>query len=135
MMDAGKRASARFYLDHIVYPVLDSVAKDHGVRTEEQIALMIRNKETLENHLDDPRVVEKLNDVMKNPGVRFLLGRFKGYLEYSREQVFASLPWWMERMEETRPSFHRVLTEEPGGSEWFGDTLYGVIELFRKYSK
>jgi hypothetical protein len=135
MMDAGKRASARFYLDHIVFPVLDSIAKDHGVRTEEQIALMIRNKDTLGNHLDDPRLVEKLNDIMKNPGVRFLLGRFKGYLEYSRQQVFSSLPWWMERIEETRPSFHRVLMEEPGGSEWFGDTLYGVIELFRKYVK
>ncbi len=135
MIDAGKRASARFYLEHIVFPVLDGIAADHGVRTEEQIAQMIRNRETLESHLDDPKVLDKLNDVMKNPGVRFLIGRFRGYLEYSREQVYKTLPWWMERIEETRPSFYKVLIVEKGGSEWFGDTLYGVIELFRKYVK
>ena len=135
VLDSGKRASARFYLDHIVFPVLDNIAREHKMGTEAQISQMIRKKETLESHLDDPRVVNKLNEITRNPGVKFLLGRFKGYLEYSRDKVFASLPWWLERIQETRPPLYKIISEEPGGNEWFGDTLYGVIELLKKYAE
>ena len=63
---------------------------------------IVAKNDTLKNHLDDPRVLAKIKDVMGNPGVRFLLGRFKHYLNYSRDEVFEALPWWIERRQRRR---------------------------------
>ena len=131
----SRRASARFYLSHIVFPVLDDFAASNGLTINDQIAKMIGNKDTVRRHMSDPQVVEKLEFVMAHPGVHFLLGRFEGYLNYSKEQVFEALPWWMERIRETRPDFYKVLVDEPGGREWFGGLLFETISIVKEYLK
>jgi hypothetical protein len=70
---------------------------------DKQVAEIIRKDDTLRSHLDDPKVLEKLEDVISNSGVRFLPGRFKGYLNLSREEVINAILWWIDRIEETRP--------------------------------
>jgi len=135
LFGAGRRASARFYLSHIMFPVLDNVAASHSLTINDQVAKMIRNKDSLQSHLDDPKVVKKIEEASANPGVRFLLRHFKSYLSLSRDEVFDALPWWIDRIEETRPSFHKVLVEEPGGGEWFGNVLFETLTIFREYLK
>ena len=135
LFGAGKRASARFYLSHIMFPVIDNVAASHGMTVDDQVAEMIRKNDSIRSHLDDPKVVEKLKEVIVNPGVRFLLSRFKGYLNLSKDEVLVAIPWWMNRIKETRPSFYRVLVKEPGGDKWFGNSLFETLNILKEYSE
>ena len=116
-----------------MYPVLENVSSSHKITIEAQVTDMIRKNDSIRTHMDDPRVVEKLREVMANPGIRFLLGRFKGYLNYTKDEVRRALPWWMDRIRETRPSLYKVFTGEPGGCDWFGNVLYETLTIFKEY--
>ena len=128
-------ASARLYLNTVVFPMLEGVAKKEKVSLEQQVSNMIKNGVTLGTYADNLEYRKKIDEIFSHSSVLFLLNRFKGQLDTPESKVRGSMPWWMERIKETKPDLHHVISLEPNGQEWLAQIFIDVIELCRGYLK
>ena len=128
-------ASARLYLNTVVFPMLEGVAKKEKVSLEQQVSNMIKNGVTLGIYADNPEYRKKIDEVFSHSSVRFLLNRFKGQLDTPETKIRSSMPWWMERIKETKPDLYCVISVEPKGQEWLAQIFIDVIKLCRSYLK
>jgi hypothetical protein len=94
---------------------------------------MIRRRERLRDHSNDPRFRKKLNSIVNYPGVHFALTKFRNQLEVSDEEIVNSVPWWMDRLKETSPSLHDTIDGESDGKIWFGEVLIDLVSLLHEY--
>jgi hypothetical protein len=76
---ASSRASARFYLQNVVFPMIDGLVKEK-ISFEEQVTNPIRSGETLRKYADKPELQERFDETLGNPAVRLLIGRFRSHL-------------------------------------------------------
>lgn len=135
MAELIRVVSARLYLNTVVFPMLESVAKKEKVSLEQQVSNMIKNGVTLGTYADNPEYRKKIDEVFSHSSVLFLLNRFKGQLDTPESKIRGSMPWWMERIKETKPDLHCVISVEPKGQEWLAQIFIDVIKLCRSYLK
>ena len=128
-IDFIERASARRYLKSVVFPIIEDVAKKENVPLERQVSNMIHRGDTLGSYAGKPKYRKKIDEVFSHPGVRFLLNQFKDQLNTSESEIRSSMPWWMERIKETKPELNRVIAKEPKGQEWLAQIFIDVINL------
>ena len=131
--DQAQVASAHFYIRHVIVPSIEKLASAEHVDSEHEVKNMIRRKERLMDHSDDPRFREKLSDVVAFPWVHLALTSFRGHLEVSDEKIMNSVPWWMDRLKETNPSLYNAIDGESEGRHWFGEVLVDLVALLREY--
>jgi len=134
IVEHSKKASARFYLRSVVFPVLDGLAEKEKVSIEQQITNMIRRDETLHFYENNPDFKKRFDDTLGNPAVRHLLRRFRAHLDTTEEEIRGSIPWWFERMRKTRPEICSVITNEPNGENWLGTIFVDIVNLCRRYA-
>ena len=82
---------------------------------------------------NEPRLRNKLDDILQHPGVHFVLVNLGSNLEISNEKTMASIPWWMDRLKETNPSLYNKVDLESGGRLGFGTVLVDMVALLREY--
>ena len=128
-IDFIKRASARRYLNSVVFPIIEDVAKKENVSLERQVSNMIQRGDTLGSYADKPEYRKKIDEVFSHSGVRFLIRQFKDQLDMPEGEIRSSMPWWMERIKETKPELNRVIAKEPKGQEWLAQIFIDVINL------
>ena len=128
-----KRASARLYLNTIVFPMIEGVAKKENVSLDQQVLNMIKRRDTLGAYADKPEYRERIDGVFSHSSVRFLLNRFKGHLDTPDSDIRGSMPWWMERIKETKPELNKVIAGEPEGQDWLAQIFIDVIKLCKSY--
>jgi hypothetical protein len=127
--------SARLYLKTVVFPMLEGVAKKEKISIEQQVSNMIKNGVTLGSYADNPEYRKKIDEVFSHSSILFLLNRFKGQLNMPESKTRGSMPWWMERIKETKPDLYSVISVEPNGQEWLAQIFIDVIKLCRCYLK
>lgn len=133
LQDQVQVASAHFYIQHVIVPSIERLASEEHVDSEHEILNMIRRRERLRDHSDDPRFRKKLSSIVHYPGVHFTLTKFRVHLETSDEKIKNSVPWWMDRFRETNPSLYNVIDSESEGRLWFGEVLIDLVALLREY--
>ena len=87
-------------INHIIVPIFDRLASEKHVDSEHEICLMIKRNEHLIDHFNDPRLRNKIDEILQYRGVHFALAKFGSRLETSNEKIMASVPWWMDRLKE-----------------------------------
>ncbi len=132
--DQGGRASARFYLKRVVFPVIDGIAEKEKLTLDEQVTNMIRRGETLRSYAQRPEFSKRVEETLGSPTACFLLGKFRPHLSKPEHEIRASVPWWIERIGETRPEVCRVIRGQPGGERWLGDMFVDMIQICREYA-
>jgi len=135
LIDFIKRASARQYLNSVVFPMIEGVAKKENVSLEQQVSNMIQRGDTLGSYADKPEYRKKIDEVFSHSSVRFLLNRFKGQINTPDSEIRNSMPWWMERIKETKPELNSVIAKESKGQEWLAQIFIDVIKLCKGYLK
>jgi hypothetical protein len=120
-------------INHIIVPIFDQLGSEENVDSEHEICLMIRRNEHLRDHFNDPRLRKKIDEILDYRGVRFTLSKFGSRLETSNEKIMASVPWWMDRLKESKPSLYNAIDLEPAGRIWFGAVLVDMVALIREY--
>ena len=135
MSDYIKRASARLYLETVVFPMLDKVAKKENVSLEQQVSNMIKRGDTLGTYANKPEYRIKIDNVFGHSSVLFLLNRFKGQLNTPEKEIRESMPWWIERIRETKPELNSIITNELKGQEWLAQIFIDVIKLCKEHLK
>lgn len=120
-------------IKHIIVPSIERLAREENVDSVHEICNLIRRKERLSDHFNDPRVRNKIGEIFQYPGVHFVLAKFGSRLETSNEKIMASVPWWMNRLKESNPSLYNTIDLEPGGRIWFGAVLVDMAVLLREY--
>ena len=133
--EEGRRVSAHFYVEHIIIPIIDKLAKDENVNTEQEIKNLIQRRERLTVYADNPEFRKRLIAIVNYPGVHFILTRFRSQLNTPVPDIIASVPWWMDRIKETKPSLYNAIDGEPDGRLWLGETLVDILILFREFVK
>ncbi len=129
----GKKASAHFYLKSMIYPVLNSIAQNEHLSIVEEVAKMIDGGVTIGEYARRPEYGEKLEDTLGSPTACFVIDKFRGHLEKPEHEIRASVPWWLERIRETRPEIHAVISSRPGGEKWLGDTFVDITKLCLRF--
>ena len=135
MAELIKNTSARLYLNSVVFPMIEGVAKKENVSLEQQVSNMIKKGDTLGTYADKPEYRKKIDEVFNHSSVRFLLNRFKGQLNTPESEIRNSMPWWMERIKETKPELNNVIAKEPKGQDWLAQIFIDVIKLCKGYLK
>ncbi len=130
-----KRASAHLYLNSVVFPMIEGVAKKENVSLEQQVSNMIKRGDTLGAYAEKPEYRKKIDEVFSHSSVRFLLNRFKDQINTPEDEIRASMPWWMERIKETMPDLNSVIAKEPKGKAWLAQIFIDVIVLCKSYLK
>jgi hypothetical protein len=115
--------------------MIEGVAKKENVSLEQQVSNMIKKGDTLGTYADKPEYRKKIDEVFSHSSVRFLLNRFKGQLNTPESEIRDSMPWWMERIKETKPELQGVIANEPKGQEWLAQIFIDVIKLCKGYLK
>ena len=133
MAELIKKTSARLYLNSVVFPMIEGVAKKENVSLEQQVSNMIKKGDTLGTYADKPEYRKKIDEVFSHSSVLFLLNRFKGQLNTPESEIRDSMPWWMERIKETKPELQGVIANEPMGQEWLAQIFIDVIKLCKGY--
>lgn len=118
---------------HVIVPVFDRLACEENVDAAHEITSMIRRNEHLSDHFDDPRLRNKMDEMLQYPGAHFALAKFGSRLEISDEKIMASVPWWMSRLKESSPTIYDTINVEPEGRNWFGAVLVDMTALLREY--
>jgi hypothetical protein len=113
--------------------MIDGLAQRERVNIEEQVTNMIRRGETLIVYAEKPEYKKRFDDTLGNPAVKLLLGRFRSHLEKTEEEIRASMPWWVERIRETRPELCSVISREPDGVNWLGTIFIDIVHICRRY--
>lgn len=113
--------------------MIDGLAQREKVNIEEQVTNMIRRGETLRVYAEKPEYKKRFNDTLGNPAVKLLLGRFRSHFEKTEEEIRASMPWWVERIRETRPELCNVISREPDGINWLGTIFIDIVHICRRY--
>lgn len=132
--DQGSRASARFYLQSVVFPMIDGIAQREKLTLGEQISNMILRGETLRSYSHRPEFKRRVEDTLGSPTASFLLGKVRPHLSKPEHEIRASVPWWIERIGETRPEVCRVIKGHPRGEMWLGDMFVDMIQICREYA-
>ncbi len=133
--EEGRKVSARFYVEHIIIPIIDKLAKDENVDAEQEIRNLISRRQRLTVYADNPEFRKRLITIVNYPGVHLILTRFKSQLNTPVPDIIASVPWWMDRIKETRLGLYRAIDGEPDGRLWLGETLVDILILFREFVK
>jgi hypothetical protein len=128
-----KKTSAQLYLNTVVFPMIEGVAKKENVSLEQQVSNMIKRGDTLGAYADKPEYKERIDGVFSHSSVRFLLTRFQSQLDTPEGVIRKSMPWWMDRIKETKPRLHDVIAGEPNGQEWLAQIFIDVIKLCKSY--
>lgn len=134
LADQSGRASARFYLSSVVFPVIDGIAQNERITLDQQVYNMINRGETLRSYSQRPEFKRRVEDTLANPAAGFLLGKVRPHLSRPEHEIRASVPWWIERIGETRPEVCRVIKGQPGGERWLGDMFVDMIQICREYA-
>ena len=135
MSELIKKASARLYLNSVVFPMIEGVAKKENVSLEQQVSKMINTGDTLGTYADKPEYRKRIDEVFSHASVRFLLNRFKDQLNTPESKIRDSMPWWMEQIKDTKPELHDVIFKELNGQEWLSQIFIDVIKLCKSYLK
>ncbi len=127
--DKGGRASARFYLNSVVFPLIEVIAKKERVTLAEQVSRMIARGETIGSYASRPEFRRKLDETLGNPAACFLLGKVRPHLNRPEQEIRDSVPWWIERIGETQPDVCSVIRDNPGGERWLGDVFIETLRI------
>jgi hypothetical protein len=133
LQDQTQVASAHFYIQCVIVPSIERLAREECVDSEHEIINMIKRRERLRDHSNDPQFSKKLRGIVHYPRVYFVLIKFRTHLEVSDEKIMNAVPWWMDRLNETNPSLYKAINSEPEGRLWFGEVLVDLITLLREY--
>ncbi len=128
-IDFIKKASARRYLNSVIFPIIEDVAKKENILLERQVSNMIHRGDTLGSYAGKPEYRKKIDEVFSHSSVRFLINQFKDQLNMPESKIRSSMPWWMERIKETKPELNSVIAKEPKGQEWLAQIFIDVIHL------
>ena len=79
----------------------------------------------------DPSISRRLDEIIGSPTACFVLDRFQNHIEKPENEIRASVPWWIERIGETRPEIWVEITKRPGGERWLGDTFVDIATICR----
>jgi hypothetical protein len=131
----GKRASARFYLQTMIFPLIDGIAKKENLSLREEVVKMIEEGVTIGAYAQRPEYRRRLDETIGSPTACFVLDRLKNHIEKPEKEIRASVPWWIERIKETRPEICVEITTRPGGERWLGDTFVDIATICRGYTQ
>jgi hypothetical protein len=134
LAEVSNRASARFYLQSVVFPIIESIAKREKVTLGEEISKMIAKGETIRTYAQLPESRKKVDEILGSPAAYFVLGKLQRHLRRPDHEISASVPWWMERIRETRPEIYGIINGQPGGEKWLGDTFIDILKICREYA-
>jgi hypothetical protein len=133
LKDQAQVAAASFYIQCIIVPIIERLASEEHLDSEHEVKNMIRRRERLRDHADDPRFRKKLSSVIHYLGVRFALTKFRVHLEASEVKIMNSVPWWMNRLKETNLSLYNAIDGESEGRLWLGEVLLDLVAQLREY--
>lgn len=133
--EMGKRASARFYLQSMIFPIIDGIARGENLTLREEVAKMIEEGVTIGAYARRPEHRRRLDETLGSPAACFILDRFRDHIEKPEREIRASVPWWIERIRETRPEICVEITARPGGERWLGDTFVDIARICRGYAR
>ena len=133
LQDQTHVVAARFYIQYVIVPIIERLASEEHLDSEQEVRNMIRRREHLRDHTDDPRFRKKLSSIIHYPGVYFALTKFRVHLEASDVKILNSVPWWIDRLKETNLSLYNAIDGESEGRLWFSEVLVDLIALLREY--
>ncbi len=113
--------------------MLNNIAKDEGITLEELVKNMLKSGETLKFYAENEKYRIKINNFFGRSSVRFLLHRFKRYLNTSESDVRGAMPWWMDRIREVEPGVMDIISVESSGQEWLVQRFMDLIKICKEY--
>jgi hypothetical protein len=134
LAEMSSRASARFYLQSVVFPIIEGIAKREKITLNEEISKMISKGETIGTYAQLPEFRGRVDDILGSPAACFVLGKFQHHLRRPDQEIRASAPWWVERIGETRPEIYGIIKHQPGGEKWLGDTFIDIVKICREHA-
>ena len=134
LAEVSNRTSERFYLQNVVFPIIEGIAKREKVTLGEEISKMIAKGETIGTYAQLPESRKKIDEILGSPAACFVLGKLQRNLRRPDHEIRASVPWWMERIRETRPEIYGIITCQPSGEKWLGDTFMDLLKICREYA-
>jgi hypothetical protein len=119
----------------MIFPLIDGIAKKENLSIREEVVKMIDKGLTIGAYTRHPEYRRRLDETLGSPAACFVLDRFRDHIEKPENEIRASVPWWIERIRETRPEIYVEITTRPSGERWLGDTFVDIATICRGYSR
>lgn len=118
---------AHQYLNWFLYPWIEGTAITLNMTPEAYVAALITNNMYLGVVMEQQGVQK----IFRMGNVMGALSAFRMYSNLSDEEVMDSIPWWLERINETKPGLYRVVINSPKGTQWLTQSLISLFKLLK----
>ena len=118
-----------FFLNYLVFPYIEGFAQARGVTAQKQIVDMIIARETLGVFFEGAGR-ENLQAALRQPKFLNGTGLIRPFMKMNDEDVHKETPWWLQRVKQTRPEYHKVIAfYGASGLWWFQESLVDVFNF------
>ena len=121
------RMQARIFLERIFAPYMDGVCSAWGVSPEEGLQILIKEEATFGKIAkDNPKELEKFKN---EPPIKVVLKALSPLRDVSDDWIKEKSDILFDVMVNIRPELARGISDTPGGTEWFYDSLTGLRNI------
>jgi len=122
------RMQAKIFLEMIFAPYMDGICDVWGVSPEEGLHILIDKNATIDKIAKDNP--EALAELMNQRELKMIFDVASPLRDVSDDWIKEKMGILFDVMAELRPELARGITEAPGGTEWFYDSLTGLQKMF-----
>lgn len=134
-----RRRQSILFMQMILYPFIDGVAKGAKNSPPEQLTLMIRQGQTI-GHVIASAPPEEINTLLSDPQISMWMGLARPFLKAEEADIRGPNPvegglnavdWWLERIKETRLDYYRIIIREKNGKWWLQESLVDCFHFIK----
>lgn len=119
------RMQAHVFLERIFMPYIEGLCEGLGLSPEDGVRHLVKEGKTLDALAYENR--EALGEVLSQTEIRVMTAAAANPLaKVSDEWIRETTGTLLKVMEKIRPSLANVISETPGGRDWFADSLTGL---------